>query len=978
MTPDELRIAGFLDPRRALDYVEELPGGAEVWAADLGASADPDQALLAAIRLHEADSGLVRGLVDDSRARARLCAVLGGSQWLGDYVIADPARVVSIWEDPGESRQVLLESVGATRTGGGACVASEGVNADDLRAAYRRVLLYLAADDLTSEDPEALMPEVGRRIADLVDATLEAGLALARRDIDPQGQTPFAIIAMGKTGARELNYISDVDVVYVAEAGVDQDERVALEVATRLAAATASACSGPGTQAPLWTVDANLRPEGRNGALVRTVESYRQYWDKWAQTWEFQALLKARACAGDETVGRAFEDAAQPYLWSAATREGFVEAARAMRRRVEDNISRSHASRELKLGRGGLRDVEFTVQLLQLVHGRTDAFLRVRSTLEAIEALRDGGYIARSDADQLASCYRFLRAVEHRTQLPRMRRTHLIPDKERELRVLGRAMDRLRFPDAGSISAAIDEVRARVRALHEDVFYRPIIAATASLSEDEVSLHADGARDRLAAIGYRDPAGALTHIAALTQGTSRRAAIQRHLLPVFISWLAAGADPDMGLLNFRILSEDIGDSHWYLALLRDSGVAARRLTTMLPNSRWIAEALAKRPEAVAWLDDDDELAPREPHRLAREVAALIDRHEDASEAAARVRAVRTRELTRCAMTDLLDGVNPRGNAIADATDAAILGALAIASREERERWGGQRANVIFVAMGRYGGRECSYASDADVIAVHEAVGGTTDAEAAASATVIVNRVKSLLGSATSQLGIVVDLDLRPEGKNGPMSRTIRSHREYAQRWASTWERQAAVRARPIGEGELADQARELFAELAYGGVSESDVRDIRLLKARMENERLPRGIEPARHVKLGPGGLTDVEWTIQLIQMRAGMRNPALRTPSTTQAILAARDHDLMSAQDTQILLEAWDMATRIRAANTLASGRMSGVKLDVLPRDSAELRALAAILGYGSGGLNALEEDWLRAGRKARAVMERLFWEQQ
>ena len=434
----------------------------------------------------------------------------------------------------------------------------------------------------------------------------------------------------------------------------------------------------------------------------------------------------------------------------------------------------------------------------------------------------------------------------------------------------------------------------------------------------------------------------------------------------------------MGLLNFRILSEDIGDSHWYLALLRDSGVAAHRLTTMLPNSRWIAEALAKRPEAVAWLDDDAELAPRELHRLAREVAALIDRHDDATEAAARVRAVRTRELTRCAMGDLLGGVDPRGNAIADATDAAILGALAIAQREEAERWGQERAAIVFVAMGRYGGRECSYASDADVIALHEAVGGATEAEAAASATTIVNRVKNLLGSATNQLGIVVDLDLRPEGKNGPMSRTIESHREYAQRWASTWERQAAVRARPIGEGSLADSARALFDELAYGGVTESDVRDIRLLKARMENERLPRGIEPARHVKLGPGGLTDVEWTIQLIQMRAGMNNPALRTPSTTQAILSAQEHKLISAQDAQTLLDAWDMATRIRAANTLASGRMSGVKLDVLPRDSAELRALAAILGYGSGGLNALEDDWLRAGRKARAVMERLFWEQQ
>ena len=211
-----------------------------------------------------------------------------------------------------------------------------------------------------------------------------------------------------------------------------------------------------------------------------------------------------------------------------------------------------------------------------------------------------------------------------------------------------------------------------------------------------------------------------------------------------------------------------------------------------------------------------------------------------------------------------------------------------------------------------------------------------------------------------------------------MSRTIESHRDYAQRWASAWERQAAVRARPIGEGQLAERARQLFEELAYAGVRESDVRDIRLLKARMENERLPRGIEAVRHVKLGPGGLTDVEWTIQLMQMRAGGRYPALRTPSTTRAIEAARDEGLLDPSDAQTLLHAWDMATRIRAANVLASGRMSGVKLDVLPRDSVELRGLAAILGYGSGGLTALEEEWLRAGRQARDVMERVFWEQQ
>lgn len=978
MTPDELRVVGFLEPRRAQSLLDEMPGGEGIWVDDVSASADPDQALLQAARLNEAAPGLVRSLMDDEAARRRLCALLGGSRWLGDYVIAAPSRASAINEDPGNPLEALLASVGASLCPTGAYVAAPGAHVDDLRAAYRRVLLSLAADDLACECPESLMPSVSVRISDLVDAALEAALALARRDIDPGGDVPFAIIAMGKTGARELNYVSDVDVVYVAESGANRDERDALEIATRLAAATASACSGPGTEAPLWTVDANLRPEGRNGALVRTIDSYRQYWDKWAQTWEFQALVKARSCAGDKALGAAFEDAAQPYVWSVAARDGFVEASRAMRRRVEDNISRSHASRELKLGRGGLRDVEFTVQLLQLVHGRTDAFLRVRSTLEAIEALGEGGYIARSDAAQLASCYRFLRTVEHRTQLPRMRRTHLIPDKESEMRVLGRAMGVRRYLDAASIRGAIDEVRDCVRALHEDVFYRPIVAATASLSEDEIALHTEGARDRLAAIGYCDPAGALTHIAALTQGTSRRATIQRHLLPVFIAWLANGADPDMGLLNFRILSEDIGDSHWYLALLRDSGVAAHRLMTMLPNSRWIAEALAKRPEAVAWLDDDDELAPRQRDRLQREVSALIDRHEDSGEAAARVRAVRTRELTRCAMNDLLGGIDPRGSAIADATDAALLGAVAIAEREEASRWGSPRARVVLVAMGRYGGRECSYASDADVIALHEAADGFSQADAAASATAIVNRVKKLLGSATSQLGIAVDLDLRPEGKSGPMSKTVESHREYARRWGAAWERQAAVRARVIGEGALADRASELFEEIAYAAVSESELRDIRLLKARVENERLPRGIEPARHVKLGPGGLSDVEWTIQLIQMRAGRDNAGLRTQSTTGAIEAACEAGLLVAPDALTLLRSWELATRIRAANVLATGRMSGVKLDVLPRDSAELRALAAILGYGSDGLNALEEDWLRAARKARDVMERIFWEQQ
>ncbi len=976
--PKDLRGSGFLDPTRAASFLAPLPGDLDVWLPVLTACADPDLAVLQAVRLHEADPSALEGIVAEGGDRLRrLVAVLGGSAWWGDHLVADPARCRGIWEEPGTPRAELLGAVGADPASP-TPIAAPGTSGDDLRRAYRRVLLDVVADDLTSPDPVAHMPEVGARMSDLADASLEAALALARRDVDPGNRARLAIIAMGKTGARELNYISDVDVVYVVEPADGVEERVAVELGARLAALAAQACSGAGAEQPLWTVDANLRPEGRNGVLVRTLDSFVQYWRKWAQTWEFQALLKARPAAGDAELGERFRAAAKEFVWSAAGREGFVENARAMRRRVEETIPRSQADREIKLGRGGLRDVEFTVQLLQLVHGRTDESLHVLSTVDALRALAAGGYVARTDAAELESRYCFLRAVEHRAQLTRMRRTHLVPTSPAELRVMGRAIDPVGLGTAEDFSRELERVRSRVRALHEEVFYRPIIQATAGLSADEAALDEAGARARLAAIGYVDPNGALAHIAALTRGTSRRAKIQRHLLPVFISWLADGADPDLGLLNFRALSEQIGDSHWYLALLRDSGVAASRLMRMLPNSRWIAEALSNRPEAIAWLDSDADLAARDPGALGAEAASLIGRHADSADAALRVRAVRSRELLRAGMSDLLEGVAPVRAAIADATDAALVGALAIAEREDAAAHGGARAEVALVAMGRYGGRESSYASDADVIACHRPTGGASDAQAAESATAIVNRVKALLGSTTTQMSVGVDLDLRPEGRSGPMTRTVESFAEYYAKWGSTWERQALLRARPVAGPE--DLRRNIAAVLDAvrwsGPLAPEELRDIRLLKARMETERLPRGAEPARHVKLGPGGLTDVEWVVQLLQLRHGSEDPSLRSPSTVEALEALRVAGILSPEDAATLLEAWSLASRIRAGNVLASGRMSGAKLDTVPRDARELHPLARALGYRAGREADLEEDWMRAARRSRQVMDRIFWE--
>src|SRR5207344_234926 len=270
----------------------------------------------------------------------------------------------------------------------------------------------------------------------------------------------------------ELNYVSDVDVLFVAEAVTGGDETAALATATRLATGLMRACSASTAEGEIWPVDAGLRPEGRQGSLVRTLASYTAYYDRWASTWEFQALLKARPAAGDLALGEAFVEAVLPYTWSAATRPNFVEDVQAMRRRVEEHVPAKEADRQLKLGRGGLRDVEFAVQLLQLVHGRSDPRLHSPTTLDALTALAEGGYVGRDDAAELDQAYRMLRTLEHRIQVYRLRRTHVVPSGEADLRRIGRSFGFRRDPP-GELNELWRRHSREVRRLHEKLFYRP-------------------------------------------------------------------------------------------------------------------------------------------------------------------------------------------------------------------------------------------------------------------------------------------------------------------------------------------------------------------------------------------------------------------------------------------------------------------------------------------------------------------------
>jgi glutamate-ammonia-ligase adenylyltransferase len=980
---------GFTDPsaaERLLESTELAPiRNDPVLLEALGATADPDLALQGLVRLLEAQPEptarreLQDTLIAAKPLRDRLLGVLGASAALGDHLARHPRdwHALVMYEP-----RDLHPGVEEFERG-----LAEATDPVALRVAYRRCLLSIAARDVCGTTDLA---QTAAELADLATATLRAALAIASAaGPDDAALCRLAVIAMGKCGGHELNYVSDVDVIFVGEAVDGADEGKALRAATKLAAHMMRICSETTVEGSIWPVDANLRPEGRNGPLVRTLASHLAYYHRWAKTWEFQALLKARPVAGDLALGQEYVDALEPLVWTVAERENFVTDVQKMRRRVVENIPAAEIERELKLAPGGLRDVEFAVQLLQLVHGRADTSLRSGTTLVALEALAAGGYVGREDAARLDDAYRFLRTMEHRIQLYRLRRTHLVPVEEADQRRLGRSMG-LRTDPVAELNREWKRHATVVRRLHEKLFYRPLLDAVAQLAPGETRLSPRAARERLVALGYIDPAAALRHIEALASGITRKAAIQRTLLPVLLGWFADSADPDAGLLNFRKVSDALGKTPWYLRLLRDEGAAAENLARVLSAGRLAPDLLMRAPEAVALLGDGDGgsgLEPRERAHLEQEILAAVGRADDAVQAVTFARGVRRRELFRTAAFDIVGSygtetqpveadqgalVDRVGGAVSDLTAATLAGTLRAVVRAG---WGDTLpTRFAVIGMGRFGGHELGYGSDADVLFVHEPREGVPEREASDAANKVVSEMRRLLQVASSDPPLLIDADLRPEGKSGPLVRSLNSYEAYYRRWSLVWESQALLRAEPVaGDEELGRRFIELVDPLRYPaeGLGDDAVREIRRLKARMESERLPRGADPTLHTKLGRGGLSDVEWTVQLMQLQHGWAEPGLRTTRTRAALAAACAAELISAEDASILDEAWVLATRVRNAVMLVRGRAG----DTFPSDPRELAAVGRYLGYGPGHVGDMLDDYRRTTRRARGVVDVLFY---
>lgn len=945
----------------------------------LSRAPDADVALRTMVRLADAlESGwdeLNGALLKDRGLRGRLFSVLGSSLAVGDHLVAHPQSWHLL---AGKAELPSAATLRDTFEQQAAGAADARAALPALRTLYRDRLMVLAALDLAStveNEPVLPFPTVGAHLADLADAALGAALTVATRSVCGDGQPPrLAVIAMGKCGARELNYVSDVDVIFVAEEAAHST----LAIATRVAGEMMRFASDA-----FFEVDAALRPEGKQGALVRTLDSHVAYYERWAKTWEFQALLKARFAVGDRELGERYTSALMPMVWTACERADFVPEVQAMRRRVEQLVPANVRDRELKLGTGGLRDVEFAVQLLQLVHGRNDDTLHVASTVEALAALGAGGYVGRDDAANMTASYEFLRLLEHRLQLQRLKRTHMLPESgdEEAMRWLARAAHMRPDGQRDALGVLREELKRqslRVSRLHAKLFYQPLLESVGqpALGIAE-GMSAKAAERQLAALGYEGPQSALTHLAALTSHGGRRGRVQQVLLPTLLDWLSDTPDPDAGLLAYRRISEALAEQRWYLSTLRDEGAVAKRLMRVLGTSAYVPELLMRAPEVIQQYADGPDgpkLLDVEPEGVARALVASAGRHGDPVRAIAAARTLRRRELARIASADLLGmlEVTDVCAALTSVWVAVLQAALDVVIRANTPD-SGVPARIAVIGMGRLGGGELGYGSDADVMFVCEPENGAAESVAVRWAVSIAEQVRARLGTPSADPPLEVDAGLRPEGRNGPLVRTLASYRAYYAQWAQPWEIQALLRAhRVAGDMDLGHRFLLMIDETRYppGGVSPEAVQEIRRIKARVDAERLPRGADPNTHTKLGRGGLADIEWTVQLLQLRFAHRVPALHNTSTLQTLNAIGAAELIAESDVQLLRQAWLTATRARNALVLVRGKPT----DQLPGPGRQLNAVALAAGWGSDDGGEFLDNYLRVTRRAKAVVRKVF----
>ena len=875
----------------------------ELLGRALAEAPDPELARVALSRVGE--HPLAREILGDEVVLGHAVRLLGFSSAAADLLVAHPEETSAFTDVRARSREELTAELERD-------VASLGAEAG-LRRFRRRSMLRIAARDLEGAPLEEVVAEI--------TAVAERCLVEACRLAAP---SDLAVIGLGKLGGAELNYASDVDVIFVHDGSGSGRQREA----ERGAASVIRLLAEPTAEGIALRVDATLRPGGRSGALSRSLDATLDYYATEAATWEKQALIKARPVGGKVELGRAFVIAIEPFVYPDELDPEAIGDVRRSKVRLEEYVRALGRDRtEVKRGRGGIRDVEFAVQLLQIVHGRRDERLREPNTLRALAALAEGGYVAEADARSLAEAYRFLRRLEHRLQIVRDLQTHELPESPHARSVLGRSLG---LEGAAALEAEFGRRTSLVRDLHERLFYRPLLEAFARGVAPRPGLEREATEELLTGLGFRRPSAAYEVLNGLVSPATRLGKVLGHVFPVMVPALALAVEPDAALVRLERVGTAIGvDPHIADALAADPS-AARRLAHVVAVSSFATDLLAAEPRRV------DALVDRAtPIDVQGALVAVIARYASGE--------LEPKELGR-ELTQVADRV------VAEAVDAAA-------------------PDLPFAAigLGKLGAGELNVASDLDLVFAYEGEGAGTAARAARTAERVMNAIRDA--------GWEPDADLRPEGRSGPIAKSFAGYLEYWERYAELWEFQSLTRARHVaGDEALGARFCSFAADFAYPEYLPVErVAAIRRMRERVERERV-RPPEAARfHFKLGYGSLADVQFAVELSLMRFGGAHPEVRARGTLEAIERLAEGRFIEDGVARALGEAFVFLSDVK--NALEVDRR--VHAEAIPPAPEEQAALARRLGYEEYPRASFLEDYRRITRRARRAMDRVFYEE-
>ncbi len=896
------------------------------------------------------------------RQLSQLLTICGSSSFLTNIICRDPAQFRTLFLERGiEVQRSEADMLAALRARIGAGTGYQALF-PLLRRFKTAEVLRIAARDLNGL---ASLEEVTAELAALAAATLQVACEVARRELIAEYGVPLirtasgekraelAVIGMGKFGGRELNFSSDIDLIYLYSSdegetsGITEAQgwtkgKVALHTFfVKQAEMVTKAISQVTEDGFVFRVDLGLRPEGKSGDMAVSLHSAETYYEYWGQAWERAAMLKARPVAGALEVGEEFLASIEPFIYRKFLDYDLVEDMMAMKKKIDASLAREREGEyNIKLGRGGIREIEFFIQALQLVYAGKNPALRRKNSLEALAALKDARIITQEDYATLVDAYRFLRTVEHRIQVVQERQTHSLPRKEEEFRALARRCGYLRADGTERFRAMLEAHRQKVSTIYGGLF----LSRDERLREEvrpEIYFYFDPKadpdliKDMLEEQGFRDVDVAFANLLLLRDGEPRARLTERarrtleKIAPLLLQEIFTSPDPDMALANLERFLRSISRRPSFYALLAENREILKLLVSLFGMSEFLSKIAIAHPELLESMVARTYTSQyKERQTMDEELAELLAASGDFEERLDIMRRYRHEEFLRIGINDIYGNMEQSGIATQLTWLAeACLSAACRVARDELKRFGrptymdeegvAKEASFAIIGMGKMGGGELNYHSDLDIIYIYDQQGVTDGGKQISNHEFFAKLGQKIISILTTQTreGYVYKLDtrLRPSGNAGPLVTSLESFQSYHREEAQIWERQALTKARVVyGDVSLKDGIDEVVTQTVYGsGADDSVRREIHRLRMRMETE-IARESAGSYNIKTGRGGMVDVEFIVQYLQLAYGREYPSLRGTNTIDVLLAIKEEGLIAAGDCATLLEGYTCLRRL------------------------------------------------------------------